>query len=78
MVSLTVKTALGSFDFLDACDGEEEEDEKGDERSRNGRSVPNTCCAAKSPLVNAQLYSCRNAVLVLYHLASGGAVLSQQ
>ncbi|XP_029008361.1 rho family-interacting cell polarization regulator 1 isoform X3 [Betta splendens] len=39
VVSLNVKTALGSFDFLNMCDGEEEEEEKGDERSRNGRSL---------------------------------------
>lgn len=39
MVSLTVETALGSFDFLNTSDLEEEEEEKG-EKSRNGRSVP--------------------------------------
>uniref|UniRef100_A0A671XQD1 RHO family interacting cell polarization regulator 1 n=1 Tax=Sparus aurata TaxID=8175 RepID=A0A671XQD1_SPAAU len=39
MVSLTVETALGSFDFLNTSDWEEEEEEKGDKRSRNGRSV---------------------------------------
>ncbi|XP_073327682.1 rho family-interacting cell polarization regulator 1 [Pagrus major] len=38
MVSLTVETALGSFDFLNTSDWEEEE-EKGDKRSRNGRSL---------------------------------------
>lgn len=38
MVSLTVETALGSFDFLNTSDWEEEEEEKGD-RNRNGRSV---------------------------------------
>lgn len=38
MVSLTVETALGSFDFLNTSDWEEEEEEKGN-RSRNGRSV---------------------------------------
>lgn len=39
MVSLTVETALGSFDFLNASDWEEEEEERGDKRSRNGRSL---------------------------------------
>ncbi|XP_030282155.1 rho family-interacting cell polarization regulator 1 isoform X2 [Sparus aurata] len=39
MVSLTVETALGSFDFLNTSDWEEEEEEKGDKRSRNGRSL---------------------------------------
>lgn len=39
MVSLTVETALGSFDFLNTSDWEEEEEEKGDKKSRNGRSV---------------------------------------
>lgn len=38
MVSLTVETALGSFDFLNTSDCEEEEEEKSD-RNRNGRSV---------------------------------------
>lgn len=38
MVSLTVETALGSFDFLNTSDWEEEEEEKSD-RNRNGRSV---------------------------------------
>ncbi|XP_076589432.1 rho family-interacting cell polarization regulator 1 isoform X2 [Chaetodon auriga] len=33
MVSLTVETALGSFDFLNTSDWEEEEEEKGDKRS---------------------------------------------
>ncbi|XP_034542122.1 rho family-interacting cell polarization regulator 1 isoform X2 [Notolabrus celidotus] len=39
VVSLTVETALGSFDFLNTSDWEEEEEEKGDKRSRNGRSL---------------------------------------
>ncbi|KAM9352665.1 rho family-interacting cell polarization regulator 1 [Symphorus nematophorus] len=39
VVSLTVETALGSFDFLNTSDWEEEEEEKADKRSRNGRSV---------------------------------------
>uniref|UniRef100_A0A3Q3JJW2 FAM65 N-terminal domain-containing protein n=1 Tax=Monopterus albus TaxID=43700 RepID=A0A3Q3JJW2_MONAL len=39
VVSLTVETALGSFDFLNTSDWEEEEDENGDKRSRNSRSV---------------------------------------
>ncbi|XP_051239100.1 rho family-interacting cell polarization regulator 1 isoform X2 [Dicentrarchus labrax] len=39
MVSLTVETALGSFDFLNTSDWEEEEEEKGDKRNRNGRSL---------------------------------------
>uniref|UniRef100_A0A3Q3EIH2 RHO family interacting cell polarization regulator 1 n=1 Tax=Labrus bergylta TaxID=56723 RepID=A0A3Q3EIH2_9LABR len=39
VVSLTVETALGSFDFLNTSDWEEEEEEKSDKRSRNGRSV---------------------------------------
>ncbi|XP_070687405.1 rho family-interacting cell polarization regulator 1 [Pempheris klunzingeri] len=40
VVSLTVETALGSFDFLNASDWEEEEEEeRGDKRSRNGRSL---------------------------------------
>uniref|UniRef100_A0A3Q2UZV4 RHO family interacting cell polarization regulator 1 n=1 Tax=Haplochromis burtoni TaxID=8153 RepID=A0A3Q2UZV4_HAPBU len=38
VVSLTVETALGSFDFLNGSDWEEEE-EDGDKRSRHGRSV---------------------------------------
>ncbi|KAM6926221.1 rho family-interacting cell polarization regulator 1 isoform 2-T2 [Lycodopsis pacificus] len=38
-VSLTVETALGSFDFLNTSDWEEEEEEKGDKRSRSGRSL---------------------------------------
>ncbi|XP_070827679.1 rho family-interacting cell polarization regulator 1 isoform X1 [Chaetodon trifascialis] len=33
MVSLTVETALGSFDFLNTSDWEEEEEERGDKRS---------------------------------------------
>lgn len=37
MVSLTVETALGSFDFLDTSDWEEEEDERGGRRSRTKR-----------------------------------------
>lgn len=39
MVSLTVETALGSFDFLNTSDWEEEEEDKGDSRNRNARSV---------------------------------------
>uniref|UniRef100_A0A8C9ZI90 RHO family interacting cell polarization regulator 1 n=1 Tax=Sander lucioperca TaxID=283035 RepID=A0A8C9ZI90_SANLU len=39
MASLTVETALGSFDFLNVSDWEEEEEEKGDQRSRNIRLV---------------------------------------
>ncbi|XP_074487708.1 rho family-interacting cell polarization regulator 1 isoform X1 [Sebastes fasciatus] len=39
MVSLTVETALGSFDFLNTSDCEEEDEEKGDKRSRNCRSL---------------------------------------
>ncbi|XP_035859104.1 rho family-interacting cell polarization regulator 1 isoform X2 [Sander lucioperca] len=39
MASLTVETALGSFDFLNVSDWEEEEEEKGDQRSRNIRSL---------------------------------------
>lgn len=39
VVSLTVETALGSFDFLNTSDWEEEEDERGERRNRNGRSV---------------------------------------
>ncbi|XP_049430363.1 rho family-interacting cell polarization regulator 1 isoform X1 [Epinephelus fuscoguttatus] len=39
VVSLTVETALGSFDFLNTSDWEEEEEEKADKRSRNGRSL---------------------------------------
>lgn len=40
MVSLTVETALGSFDFLNTSDWEEEdEEEKCDKQNRNGRSV---------------------------------------
>uniref|UniRef100_A0A3B4WDN3 RHO family interacting cell polarization regulator 1 n=1 Tax=Seriola lalandi dorsalis TaxID=1841481 RepID=A0A3B4WDN3_SERLL len=41
VVSLTVETALGSFDFLDTSDWEDE-DEKGDKRNRKGRSVPSS------------------------------------
>ncbi|XP_026166990.1 rho family-interacting cell polarization regulator 1 isoform X2 [Mastacembelus armatus] len=39
VVSLTEETALGSFDFLNTSDWEDEEEEKGDKRSRNGRSL---------------------------------------
>nr|XP_046250731.1 rho family-interacting cell polarization regulator 1 isoform X2 [Scatophagus argus]XP_046250732.1 rho family-interacting cell polarization regulator 1 isoform X2 [Scatophagus argus]XP_046250734.1 rho family-interacting cell polarization regulator 1 isoform X2 [Scatophagus argus] len=39
MASLTVETALGSFDFLNMSEWEEDEEEKGDKRSRNGRSL---------------------------------------
>ncbi|XP_041650938.1 rho family-interacting cell polarization regulator 1 isoform X2 [Cheilinus undulatus] len=39
VVSLTVETALGSFDFLNTSDWEEEEDERSDKKSRNGRSL---------------------------------------
>ncbi|XP_070763464.1 rho family-interacting cell polarization regulator 1 [Enoplosus armatus] len=40
VVSLTVETALCSFDFLNTSDWEEEEEERGDsKRSRNGRSL---------------------------------------
>ncbi|XP_056272588.1 rho family-interacting cell polarization regulator 2-like isoform X2 [Pseudoliparis swirei] len=38
VVSLTVETALCSFDFLNTSDGEEEE-EKGNRRKRSGRSL---------------------------------------
>ncbi|KAG8012283.1 Rho family-interacting cell polarization regulator 1 [Nibea albiflora] len=40
MVSLTVETALGSFDFLNTSDWEEEEEEKSDRRGRSGRLHP--------------------------------------
>ncbi|XP_068459573.1 rho family-interacting cell polarization regulator 1 isoform X2 [Clinocottus analis] len=39
VVSLTVETALCSFDFLNTSDCEEEEEEKGSKRSRSGRSL---------------------------------------
>ncbi|KAM3609102.1 uncharacterized protein V6R79_009834 [Siganus canaliculatus] len=39
LISLTVETALGSFDFLNTSDWEEEEEEKGDMRSRSVRSL---------------------------------------
>ncbi|XP_044213513.1 rho family-interacting cell polarization regulator 1 isoform X1 [Thunnus albacares] len=39
VVSLTVETALGSFDFLNTSDWEEEEEERGEKRNRNGRSL---------------------------------------
>ncbi|CAJ1057321.1 rho family-interacting cell polarization regulator 1 isoform X1 [Xyrichtys novacula] len=39
VVSLTVETALGSFDFLNTSDWEEEDEEKSDKRSRSGRSL---------------------------------------
>ncbi|XP_040894213.1 rho family-interacting cell polarization regulator 1 isoform X2 [Toxotes jaculatrix] len=39
VVSLTVETALGSFDFLNTSDWEEDEEEKGDRRNRSGRSL---------------------------------------
>uniref|UniRef100_A0A8C2Z0F6 RHO family interacting cell polarization regulator 1 n=1 Tax=Cyclopterus lumpus TaxID=8103 RepID=A0A8C2Z0F6_CYCLU len=39
VVSLTVETALCSFDFLNTSDWEEEEEDKGNKRSRSGRSV---------------------------------------
>uniref|UniRef100_A0A665UXA2 RHO family interacting cell polarization regulator 1 n=1 Tax=Echeneis naucrates TaxID=173247 RepID=A0A665UXA2_ECHNA len=47
VVSLTVETALGSFDFLNASDWEEDEEETGGKRGRNGRSVG--WCRASSP-----------------------------
>ncbi|XP_029909089.1 rho family-interacting cell polarization regulator 1 isoform X2 [Myripristis murdjan] len=40
VVSLTVETALGSFDFLNTSDAEEEEEEEGDKRSKSGRRHP--------------------------------------
>lgn len=39
MASLTVETALGSFDFLNSSDLEEE-DEENKEKDGKGRSVP--------------------------------------
>lgn len=39
MASLTVETALGSFDFLNSSDLEEE-DEENKNKDGNGRSVP--------------------------------------
>ncbi|XP_032380188.1 rho family-interacting cell polarization regulator 1 [Etheostoma spectabile] len=39
VASLTVETALGSFDFLNTSDWEEEEEEKGNQKSRNVRSL---------------------------------------
>ncbi|XP_034389892.1 rho family-interacting cell polarization regulator 1-like isoform X2 [Cyclopterus lumpus] len=39
VVSLTVETALCSFDFLNTSDWEEEEEDKGNKRSRSGRSL---------------------------------------
>lgn len=39
MVSLSVETALGSFDFLNNSDWEEEDEENG-QKDGNGRSVP--------------------------------------
>uniref|UniRef100_A0A7N6FDE6 FAM65 N-terminal domain-containing protein n=1 Tax=Anabas testudineus TaxID=64144 RepID=A0A7N6FDE6_ANATE len=46
VVSLTVETALGSFDFLNTSDWEEEDEDKGDKRNRNGRS--NRCWESSS------------------------------
>ncbi|XP_026221322.1 rho family-interacting cell polarization regulator 1 isoform X2 [Anabas testudineus] len=48
VVSLTVETALGSFDFLNTSDWEEEDEDKGDKRNRNGRSVENRCWESSS------------------------------
>lgn len=42
MASLTVETALGSFDFLNSSDLEEE-DEENKQKDGNGRSVPPEC-----------------------------------
>uniref|UniRef100_A0A3P8TWC8 RHO family interacting cell polarization regulator 1 n=1 Tax=Amphiprion percula TaxID=161767 RepID=A0A3P8TWC8_AMPPE len=39
VASLTVETALGSFDFLNTSEWEDEEEEKGDKRNRNVRSL---------------------------------------
>ncbi|XP_022054314.2 rho family-interacting cell polarization regulator 1 isoform X1 [Acanthochromis polyacanthus] len=39
VASLTVETALGSFDFLNTSEWEDEEEEKGDRRNRNVRSL---------------------------------------
>lgn len=39
MASLSVETALGSFDFLNSSDLEEE-DEENTQQDGNGRSVP--------------------------------------
>ncbi|KAK2841788.1 hypothetical protein Q5P01_011988 [Channa striata] len=54
VVSLTVETALGSFDFLNTSDWEETEEEKAENRSRNGRSVEkrglDSPCNSDSPL----------------------------
>ncbi|XP_029379196.1 rho family-interacting cell polarization regulator 1 isoform X2 [Echeneis naucrates] len=50
VVSLTVETALGSFDFLNASDWEEDEEETGGKRGRNGRSLQDRgWCRASSP-----------------------------
>ncbi|XP_035809309.2 rho family-interacting cell polarization regulator 1 isoform X1 [Amphiprion ocellaris] len=39
VASLTVETALGSFDFLNTSEWEDEEEEKSDKRNRNVRSL---------------------------------------
>uniref|UniRef100_A0A8C4ELN7 RHO family interacting cell polarization regulator 1 n=1 Tax=Dicentrarchus labrax TaxID=13489 RepID=A0A8C4ELN7_DICLA len=60
MVSLTVETALGSFDFLNTSDWEEEEEEKGDKRNRNGRSVLTNellCLGTFGPLRCGEMYA---------------------
>uniref|UniRef100_A0A8D3DPS9 RHO family interacting cell polarization regulator 1 n=1 Tax=Scophthalmus maximus TaxID=52904 RepID=A0A8D3DPS9_SCOMX len=50
VVSLTVETALGSFDFLNTSDCEEDEEEKGDRRNRNDRGWDSPSSSHMSPL----------------------------
>ncbi|XP_029992225.1 rho family-interacting cell polarization regulator 1-like isoform X2 [Sphaeramia orbicularis] len=50
VVSLTVETALGSFDFLNTSDWEEEEEERSEKGRRNDRSVQGRGWKSSSPL----------------------------
>ncbi|KAM4619057.1 rho family-interacting cell polarization regulator 1 [Polymixia lowei] len=72
VVSLTVETALGSFDFLDTSDPEEEEEaEQGGKRSRNGSaqqeapSFLTTGCTALDCTLVVHLKNCSSQLLRL-------------
>ncbi|XP_018534112.1 rho family-interacting cell polarization regulator 1 isoform X2 [Lates calcarifer] len=58
VVSLTVETALGSFDFLNTSDWEEDEEEKGDKRNRNGRSLQDRGWDSPSSLTSPLTTGC--------------------
>ncbi|XP_071371601.1 rho family-interacting cell polarization regulator 1-like, partial [Centroberyx affinis] len=58
VVSLTVETALGSFDFLNTSDMEEEEEEEGEKRTRNGRCLQDGRWDASSPTTTPLTTGC--------------------